>query len=215
MHRIDGDANYPTGHFSEGDPLVPRLPTQVTASWLEDVQEEIVSVVLGAGLSLLKGSAQLGAVVANLNVAQTFTALKSFIRAGQAMLVRNSDAGSTSPALVVEHTGGLQRALEVTGDTLMTGYQTVTQSIVSTAGNIQATAGDIRAAAGTVTAQRVVATGNGDPGAPALNLPVYSNGWPSTISVGDVWLQTSGGNLTLYVQSGPATRYSVALTLVP
>jgi hypothetical protein len=78
MHRTDGDANYPAGFFSEGDPLIPRQPTQIDETWLNAVQEELVAIVLAAGLTLTKGAIQLGAVVANLNVAQTFTALKTF-----------------------------------------------------------------------------------------------------------------------------------------
>jgi hypothetical protein len=55
MHRIDADSH--VGNlFDEGDPGVPRAPTQVDADWLNAVQEEIANTVVGAGLSLIKGT---------------------------------------------------------------------------------------------------------------------------------------------------------------
>lgn len=141
--------------------------------------------------------------------------------AGVAGTFTNSNGADTGAALEVYHTGQLALfvgggvevvggAVDVTGDIV-----SAVGDVVVEAGDVSATAGDISAPLGTVTAQRLVGTGNGDPGTPALNMPIYSNGWPSTISVGDVWLQTSGGNLTLYVQTGTATRYSFTGTLVP
>lgn len=61
MHRIDTDGPplppSPTpGYFEQGDPLVPRLPTQVDHHWLNAVQEELVNAILGAGLALAKGT---------------------------------------------------------------------------------------------------------------------------------------------------------------
>lgn len=84
MHRIDT-----TGHvanqFNEGDPLVPRLPTQVDIHWLNAIQEELVGVVLDAGISLVKGmNTQLLSALQGLfvrvtgNVTQTITGLKTF-----------------------------------------------------------------------------------------------------------------------------------------
>ncbi|MEW6435128.1 MAG: hypothetical protein AB1730_26810 [Myxococcota bacterium] len=55
MHRIDGDANV-AGMFDEGDPGVPRQPTQITAAWLNDVQEEIANVITATGAALVKGT---------------------------------------------------------------------------------------------------------------------------------------------------------------
>lgn len=60
MQRIDEDAvvDITSGHdvtpvngFSEGDPTVPRQGTQVSADWLNQVQEEILNVVEEAGLT--------------------------------------------------------------------------------------------------------------------------------------------------------------------
>lgn len=67
MHRIDGDAPavaLPTpaavgatvGYFTEGDPNLGIAATEVTADWLNAVQEEITYVIEQAGLVLDKTS---------------------------------------------------------------------------------------------------------------------------------------------------------------
>lgn len=63
MHRVDADSH--VGNlFDGGDPLVPRLPTQVDPDWLNAVQEEIVNVILAAGVALAKGvNTQLSSVL--------------------------------------------------------------------------------------------------------------------------------------------------------
>lgn len=55
MHRIDANAHV-LNKFDEGDPGVPRQPTQVDADWLNAVQENICKAVEGAGLTLSKGT---------------------------------------------------------------------------------------------------------------------------------------------------------------
>lgn len=54
MHRIDSFGATQDNRFTEGDPVVPVPPTQVSADWLNAVQEEISHVVEGAGVSLDK-----------------------------------------------------------------------------------------------------------------------------------------------------------------
>lgn len=78
MHRIDGDGAYPTGHWSEGDPAIPRLPTQITAAWMEDVQEELAQLVTTAGGTLAKGVAQLKDLLPMKLLANTWSALQTF-----------------------------------------------------------------------------------------------------------------------------------------
>lgn len=53
MHRIDGTGHV-AGMFTEGDPLVPTAPTQITDDWLNAVQEEIVNVCTAGGVPLSK-----------------------------------------------------------------------------------------------------------------------------------------------------------------
>ncbi|MFT3843358.1 MAG: hypothetical protein QM723_40625 [Myxococcaceae bacterium] len=51
MHRTEADANV-SNKFDEGDPMVPRLPTQIAAVDLNAWQEEIAGVVEAAGITL-------------------------------------------------------------------------------------------------------------------------------------------------------------------
>lgn len=79
MHRTDGDANV-AGLFDAGDPLVPRLPTQVDPDWLNAVQEEIVNVILAAGVALVKGTnTQLASAVVTNGGVQSVAGTKSFL----------------------------------------------------------------------------------------------------------------------------------------
>ncbi len=55
MHRTTGDANV-ANLFDEGDPEEPRQPTQIDASWLNDVQEEICNAIEEAGITLVEGT---------------------------------------------------------------------------------------------------------------------------------------------------------------
>lgn len=55
MHRIDGPSATPDGHFTEGSPSGGVPATTVTDDWLNDVQEEIISVLTAAGITPVKG----------------------------------------------------------------------------------------------------------------------------------------------------------------
>lgn len=55
MHRIDADGHV-SNLFDEGDPGVPREPTQVDADWLNAIQEEICNLVTANGTALVKGT---------------------------------------------------------------------------------------------------------------------------------------------------------------
>jgi microcystin-dependent protein len=68
MHRIDGPAAAPGGHFTEGDPNVGTPATVVTDDWCNAVQEELANVVEATG-----------AVLAKPNNAQLLAAIKSLI----------------------------------------------------------------------------------------------------------------------------------------
>lgn len=55
MHRIDTNGH--VGNlFNEGDPAVPRLPTQVDKHIMNALQEEIAGSVEAAGITLVKGT---------------------------------------------------------------------------------------------------------------------------------------------------------------
>ena len=55
MHRIDAPGFAPGNLFTEGNPALNIPATEVSDDWLNDVQEEIVTVILGQGISLVKG----------------------------------------------------------------------------------------------------------------------------------------------------------------
>lgn len=56
MHRIDGPGATVDKKFTEGDPVGGTAATVVTAAWMNDVQEELVSVLAAAGITPVKGT---------------------------------------------------------------------------------------------------------------------------------------------------------------
>ncbi len=56
MHRIDGEGATSEGKFTEGNPSTGAPATVVTADWLNSLQEEIISVLTEAGVTLNKAS---------------------------------------------------------------------------------------------------------------------------------------------------------------
>jgi hypothetical protein len=55
MHRIDGPGATVDKKFTEGDPVGGVQATVVTAAWMNDVQEELVSVLSAGGVAPVKG----------------------------------------------------------------------------------------------------------------------------------------------------------------
>ncbi len=56
MHRIDGPGATVDGKFTEGDPVGGVQATVVTDDFLNDVQEELISLLTAAGVSPVKGT---------------------------------------------------------------------------------------------------------------------------------------------------------------
>lgn len=56
MHRIDVSSATPDHQFTEGSPTAGVPATQVSASWMNDVQEELVSVLAAASITPVKGT---------------------------------------------------------------------------------------------------------------------------------------------------------------
>jgi hypothetical protein len=75
MHRID--VNDVAGEFTEGDLDVGTPPTKITANWLNDVQENLVDLITGAGISLVKGSYTQARSAVNALIATAITAHKA------------------------------------------------------------------------------------------------------------------------------------------
>lgn len=55
MHRIDAPGFAPGNLFTEGNPSLSIPATEVSDDWLNDTQEEIVTVIEGQGITLVKG----------------------------------------------------------------------------------------------------------------------------------------------------------------
>ena len=54
MHRIDASGHI-SNQFTEGNPAIGQQATQVSAAWLNDVQENIAFAIEQAGIDLAKG----------------------------------------------------------------------------------------------------------------------------------------------------------------
>ncbi len=90
MHKIDSSGTSSTlptpaavgsliGYFTEAVPGLGIPPTVVSADWLNAIQEEIVGVIEGAGLTLNKNSqSQLKTAIGILAGAGTVTVSKTF-----------------------------------------------------------------------------------------------------------------------------------------
>ncbi|CRM62571.1 hypothetical protein [Pseudomonas sp. 35 E 8] len=56
MHRIDGPGATVDNKFTEGDPVGGIQATVVTDDWLNDIQEEVMSVLSAGGVTPVKGT---------------------------------------------------------------------------------------------------------------------------------------------------------------
>lgn len=56
MHRIDGPGATVDNRFTEGDPVGAVPATEVTDDWLNDVQEELISILAAASITPVKGT---------------------------------------------------------------------------------------------------------------------------------------------------------------
>ena len=85
MHRIDSYGATEEHRFTEGDPVIPVPPTEVSADWLNSVQEEIAHVIEGVGTPLLKtDDGQL------LKAILALIALRGVIQAGMPIFTASS-----------------------------------------------------------------------------------------------------------------------------
>jgi hypothetical protein len=56
MHRIDGEGATSDNKFTEGNPQTGLVATEVTADWLNSIQEEVIAVLTAAGIPPSKAS---------------------------------------------------------------------------------------------------------------------------------------------------------------
>lgn len=102
MHRIDGDGHV-LNRFDPGDEILEIEGTQVTADWLNDVQENIVAVIESAGVVLTKGRAADLLDSINILIANALVSGAGSDYATVALLRRSS--GIDLPVLKVADTG--------------------------------------------------------------------------------------------------------------
>lgn len=100
MHRIDANAHV-SNQFDPGDPLVPRLPTQVDHHWLNAIQEEIIAALTAAGITPVKGTnTQLAAAIDKLNPIRAYGVVKLNDTPGGAVTVRAGAKNLGTPTLI-------------------------------------------------------------------------------------------------------------------
>lgn len=107
MHRIDG-AGHVGNMFVAEDPATSRPPTEITATWMNAVQEEIANVIAAAGLNLSAAEDdQLVQAIAIL-IANSVTELEAATEAA---------AGNVELATIAETIAGIdgQRATHPAG----------------------------------------------------------------------------------------------------
>lgn len=196
MHRVDTDGHV-SNLFDEGDPLVPRQPTQIDKHWLNAIQEELVSIVLdgasGIG-ALAKGTntqvlAALRAILVNRTTAQTITGIKSFLSQleAQAGLVVDQSAAAGDDLIAMDVTGkGTGRAATFTGGTTGGGILAQGNSDQPAVNAVQTASGyPVRCAGDTTSPVR------------GAILLVPQNADPSTPDTGALYV-TSAGVLKIY-----------------
>lgn len=94
MHRIDGPGATVDGKFTEGDPVGGIQATVVTDDFLNDVQEELISILTAAGVTPTKGTQD--------------QVLQSFYKLVQAQKATAFTTAGTSTALTLTPTPAIQ-----------------------------------------------------------------------------------------------------------
>lgn len=122
MHRIDGPGATVDGKFTEGDPVGGIQATVVTDDWLNEMQEEVISVLTAASLTPAKGKqnqlaqaiakiiqGQLGSTVTTAGTAAAYTLAPSpaidAYTAGQRFNVKFHVLGAATPTINVSGKG--------------------------------------------------------------------------------------------------------------
>lgn len=111
MHRIDGAGATADNKFTEGDAATGVAATVVTGDWLNSVQEEVVGVILEAGITLDKAS------TSQLREAVEAISAKAGGLAGTASALKITTTGTnatisvTADAICLKSDDGLQKVV--------------------------------------------------------------------------------------------------------
>lgn len=214
MHRTDGNAHV-SNMFNEGDPLVPRLPTQIDKDWLNAVQEEIVTPILEASIALVKGTnTQLRDALRVLFVraagaaTQTVTGVKTFTSKLIASYQAGGDGGGGLRALIESQAGeGTNSDFTVSIRNYHTGSGLDSYGINrgvkgSAAGNTATSAGVVGDGSTGSGAYGLLAEGKVSAPARSSLRIVPQSPAPTTAQMGDLYVNSSDGKL--YVYNGSA-----------
>ena len=87
MHRIDGPGATVDNEFTDGDPVGGVPATIVMADWLNDVQEELMSILSAAGITPVKGTQD--------------QVLKAFVRFFSSQSLTAYTTGGAAPAFTL------------------------------------------------------------------------------------------------------------------
>ena len=118
MHRIDGPGATVGNLFTEGNPATAVPATDVTDDWLNDVQEELISILTAAGITPVKGDQNqvLEAIqkIASLQYATTFTGNLTLLPADAGKIfiyAAPADVTVTLPSLPSTDTGAVFKVI--------------------------------------------------------------------------------------------------------
>lgn len=205
MHRIDADAH--VGNlFDEGDPLVPRQPTQIDFHWLNAVQEELVNAITAASVALVKGTNnQLAGVIVDRMRAQAISGVKTFndnlialanLNVGAVLTV--TGAANLAAGAAITQSVSNTNAINATGNgtgvgAVLTGG--ASGGGVNAYGNGLGTAGRFENL-GTGYGVHAIADTT-SPNRSALRLEPQ-NADPSSASMGDLYVNSTNGKLMLF-----------------
>lgn len=214
MHKTDADSHV-ANMFDEGDPGVPRAPTQIDKHWLNAVQEELISLLTDASIVPVKGTwtqvrDSLRALFVRTTGAatQTVTGVKSFT----SKMILAALAGGAGG-------GGLRLLVEVAlGEGTASDFAAAIRNY-DTGGGLDVS-GATQGVRGTTTGNGATdagvhgdgATGGGGYGVIARGLqssPVRSSARivpqspaPSSAQMGDLYVNALDGKLYIYNGSG-------------
>ncbi|WP_242183069.1 hypothetical protein [Sphingomonas sp. CARO-RG-8B-R24-01] len=148
MQRIDGPTAAPSlpapsalvgtpGYFTGGDPAIPTPPTIITPDWFNMIQEELVAIVVAAGISPSKSDR-----------AQVLAAVRSLIASGGISFASDAEAiaGVLTGKALSPHSGAALVAAQI--NAIVNGAPTALNTLKELADAI----GDDANFAGTMTA---------------------------------------------------------------
>lgn len=210
MHRIDGPGATVDNKFTDGNPASSVPATVVTADWLTELQEEMLSILTAASIAPVKGDQD-----------QVLTAIQAMIAASIPAVSTDGIAGSF--ANLKASASGLSAAVSITADALCVknaaGQQKVLGAVAVTPSFANAGVNGLDVGvANSQTANTwyylwVIWNGTTTAGLLSLSAtaPTMPAGYTHKARVGAVRTDGTGNKYPLsFIQAGRKVRYKVA-----